>query len=170
MVLGGLSFLLVKKDTIPALLMGRKSGNVKSGTVLTEKPATSKPVTPEPTNALKLNFEIIGGWKYNDGKNPIPQSVRNLEGKQVEVTGFMMPINETKAITRFILIQSLWGCCFGQTPDVNHIIVVNMETGKSIDFYPDPVKVLGKFQIGETREEGYLISIYQLEANKVVVK
>ena len=35
----------------------------------------------------------------------------------------MLPINETKNITRFIVIQSLWGCCFGQTPSVNHIIV-----------------------------------------------
>ena len=64
----------------------------------------------------------------------------------------------------------VWGCCFGQAPAPNHIIVVNMQEGKTVDFYPDPVKVIGTFSVGETREEGYLVSIYQITGQKVIAK
>ena len=93
-----------------------------------------------------------------------------VNGKRVEIVGFMMPINEPQRLTRFIVVQSLWGCCFGQTPAVNHVVVVNMEPGKVVDFYPDAVRVTGVFSVGETREEGYLVSIYRLAGDEVVVR
>ncbi len=169
-------------QNIPALIMGRKPGSANPGTALVHTPPVTSTNTQPPSpstvhkpllqnqSPLKLKFDVLGGWKYIEGKKVIPENVRQLDGKWVEITGFMLPINEIKNITRFIVIQSLWGCCFGQTPDVNHVIVVTMEPGKSVEFYPDPVRVVGRFSVGETREEGYLISIYCLEASQVLVR
>jgi len=167
---------------IAALLMFRKPGSAKPGTVLVRKLPlvvtndTLRPVAPpiEISNGgetpMKLKFGTLGGWKYIEGKTPVPDDVRKLDGKLIEVSGFMLPVNETQNITRFIVVQSLWDCCFGQTPAVNHIIVVTMEQGRSVEFCPDFVTVVGKFSVGETREEGYLVSIYRLEGKSVVVR
>ena len=166
---------------IAALLMGRKPGSARPGTVLVRTPSlgvtndTLRPVAPPDGNSLdgatpmKLKFAALGGWKYIEGKTPVPDDVQKLDGKLVEITGFMLPVNETQNITRFIVIQSLWDCCFGQTPAVNHIIAVTMEQGRSVEFCPDLVTVTGKFSVGETREEGYLVSIFRLEGKSVVV-
>ena len=173
-VLGRFYFL---NQSLPSLLLGRKPGGLSAGSVLVhplpvavthqETLVASQTLSPTP---IKIKFDILGAWKFIEGKTSIPQAVKKLDGKWIEVTGFIMPINETQHITRFILIQSLWGCCFGQTPDVNHIIVVHMEHGKTIEFYSDPVRVIGQFSVGETREEGFLVSIYRLEANQVITK
>lgn len=150
-----------------------------SGSTLSPKPKSDEPplqtktaVLPaspvkDANSPIKVHFDVLGGWKYIEGKTSIPKPVQDLDGKQIEVSGFMMPINETQNITSFILIQSLWGCCFGQTPDANHMIVVHLTSGKTTEFSPDPIKVIGRFSVGETREEGYLISIYQLKAHQV---
>jgi hypothetical protein len=123
----------------------------------------------EPTDGspIKLSFDVLTSWNYVEGKTEIPENVKKLNGRTIELTGFMMPINYTKKMTRFLLLQSLLGCCFGQTPQPNHIIIVNMEGDKTVEFYPDPVKITGKFSVGETREEGFLLSIFGLEASKV---
>jgi hypothetical protein len=118
----------------------------------------------------KADFKALGGWKFIEGKSPIPDAVKKLDGKLMEFKGFMMPINEVEKIKRFILIQSLWGCCFGQAPEANHVIVVTMKEGKTTDFFPDAIRVIGRFSVSETREEGFLVSIYQVEADRVLRK
>ena len=130
-------------------------------------PSVGEPLPSDAHNPLDLKFEVLGGWKYVEGKTPIPDAVKQLNGKWVTITGFMLPINETKKMSHFIILQSLWGCCFGQAPAVNHVIVTDMAKGQTVEFYPDPVKVIGKFSVGETREQDYLVSIYRLEAFSV---
>ena len=157
---------------IAAMIMGRKPGGAKAGTPLVRKaPVATHPSSPDDGETpVKLKFETLGGWKFAEGKTPIPEEVRRRDGKLVEITGFMLPLNENVNITKFIVIQSLWGCCFGQTPAVNHIIVVTMEPGKTVEFCPDMVRVTGRFSVGETREDGYLVSIYRIEGKSVVVR
>jgi len=185
---GVLSRFLFLGQNLPSLLLGRKPGASAPGTVLVKEtpnlssnqiqqtsvnsvpPQEAENLTSSREKPLKLKYDVLTNWTYEEGKTPIPDNVKALEGKYIEITGFMMPINETENITKFIIVNSLWGCCFGQSPAVNHVIIVSMEPGKAVDFYPDPVKITGKFSVGETREEGYLVSIFQMEAFKVVVK
>jgi hypothetical protein len=171
--IAGLLLWNFTSSSLPNQILGRGQSTVSKGTSLEKTETPSKPSESEatgPNQALKLKFELIGGWNYVEGKTPVPDNIQQLNGKLVEVTGFMMPINYTQNIKNFILIQSLWGCCFGQAPAPNHIIVVNMQEGKTVDFYPDPVRVIGTFSVGETREEGYLVSIYQVTGQKVIAK
>lgn len=175
MVAGVAGRLFFLGQSVPSLLLGRKPGSAKPGTVLIhDVPVTNAPAAARNDGRLphpiKVKFNLLGGWTYTEGKTPIPDKVRALDGKRVEITGFMMPINEPQRLTRFIVVQSLWGCCFGQTPAVNHVVVVTMEPGKVVNFYPDAVRVTGVFSVGETREEGYLVSIYRLVGDTVVVR
>jgi hypothetical protein len=177
-VIGRFLFL---EQSLPSLLLGRKPGAAARGTALIKTtavstnstaPSTLTTTPPESTaqDPLKLKFDVFTTWIYDEKKPQIPANVKELDGKLIEISGFMMPINETQNITKFILVNSLWGCCFGQAPAVNHVIIVTMDPGKAVDFYPDAVKVTGKFYVGETREEGYLVSVFRMNGSKVAVR
>lgn len=118
----------------------------------------------------KLSFDTLGNWTYIEGKTPIPDEVKSFDQKYVEMSGFMMPLTQTDKITEFMFIQALWNCCYGKAPAVNHVVMVKMKDGQSVKFYPEPIRVRGTFQVGETRDEGYLLSLYQLEADEILAK
>lgn len=115
----------------------------------------------------KLEFDTLKSWTYVEGKTPIPGFIKALDNKEVEMVGFMMPLTEVKNITQFLLVPSLWGCCYGQPPAVNHIVVVKMPPGQTTKFFDDVIRVRGKFNVGETKQDGYLVSLYTLTVEKI---
>jgi hypothetical protein len=175
MMIGLLGRYLFRDQSIASLLLGRKPGSAAPGTQLlrADPQLNGSPnigLPPEARSPIPLSFGVIGDWKYVEGKTPIPQKVLQLDGKWVEMSGFMFSNNEAGLTPRFNLVQSLWSCCFGNSPELNHVIDVRVKTGSQALYYPDPVKVIGKFSVGEYRENGELVSIYRLEAYEVVVK
>jgi hypothetical protein len=114
-----------------------------------------------------LRFEEISSWPYQDGLKGAPEGVRKLDTKPVVMIGFMLPIDEVENIREFLLVQSLWACCYGTPPDINGIVRVVMKGDKRCDYQFDPVMVSGNFRVQETREDGFCIDIYQLEAEAV---
>ena len=116
-----------------------------------------------------LPFEEISSWPYQDGLKGMPKRIKKLDGKQVLMTGFMLPIDEVENIKEFLLVQSLWGCCYGTPPDINGVVRVVMKGSKRIDYEFEPIKVVGEFSVGPTIEDGFCVDIYQLSARSVEV-
>jgi len=116
-----------------------------------------------------VSFDEIASWPYEDGLLGLPRAIKELSGKRVLMTGFMLPLDEVEHIKEFLLVQSLWSCCYGQPPDINGIVRVVMQGDARIDYQFDPIKVVGKFIVEETKEEGYCVDIYQLHAESVEV-
>ncbi|MHC4077506.1 MAG: DUF3299 domain-containing protein [Planctomycetota bacterium] len=116
-----------------------------------------------------LPFEEISSWPYQDGLKGMPKRLKKLNGKQVLMTGFMLPIDEVENIKEFLLVQSLWGCCYGTPPDINGVVRVVMKGSKRIDYEFEPIKIIGTFQVGPTIEDGFCVDIYQLSAESVEV-
>jgi hypothetical protein len=114
-----------------------------------------------------LTFEEISAWPYQDGLKGMPEAVKKMDSHKVMMTGFMLPIDEVENIKEFLLVQSLWSCCYGQPPDINGIVRVVMQGDKRIDYKYDPIKVVGEFKVVASFEEGYCIDIYQLHAESV---
>src|SRR5262249_290977 len=110
-----------------------------------------------------LPFEEISSWPYQDGLKGCPEQVKKLDGLTVMMTGFMLPIDEVENIKQFLLVQSLWSCCFGQPPDINGIVRVVYTGKKRLDYQFEPIKIIGKFRVSATIEDGYCVDIYQLE-------
>ena len=115
----------------------------------------------------RLTFDTLKSWTYIEGKTPLPDFIKKLNGKDVEMIGFMMPLSEVKNITEFLLVPSLWGCCYGQPLAVNHIVVVKMPQGQTAKFFNDVIRVRGRFSVGETKQDGYLVSLYVLTAERI---
>jgi hypothetical protein len=109
-----------------------------------------------------LKFEELTSWPYEDGLKGMPKRIKELSGKKVLMTGFMLPIDEVKDIKEFLLVESLWSCCYGQPPDIHGIVRVVMPKGKTTDYFFDPLKVIGTFKVEATVLDGYCVDIYQL--------
>lgn len=114
-----------------------------------------------------LSFEELTSWPYEDGLKGMPKAVKELDGKQVVMIGFMLPIDEVEDIKEFLLVQSLWACCYGQPPDINGIVRVVMKGDRRCDYQFDPIVVKGTFRVEATLEDGYCIDIFQLHATEV---
>ena len=116
-----------------------------------------------------LPFEDLSSWPYQDGLKGMPEGVKKLDGLKVMMTGFMLPIDEVENIKQFLLVQSLWSCCFGQPPDINGIVRVVYKGTKRLDYQFEPIKMTGVFRVKATVEDGYCVDIYQLETEAVEV-
>jgi hypothetical protein len=116
-----------------------------------------------------LPFDELTAWPYEDGLKGMPKRCKELSGKKVLMTGFMLPIDEVENIKEFLLVQSLWSCCYGQPPDINGTVRVVMQGKKRIDYKFEPIKIIGAFRIKPTVEDGFCVDIYQLETKDVEV-
>lgn len=116
-----------------------------------------------------LPFDDLEDWKYVEGLQGAPDDVRALDGKQVLMLGFMLPLDEVEDMQEFLLVSSLWSCCYGTPPDIHGIVRCRMSEGRRVDYQFEPVKVVGRFSVQETREDGYCVDIYQLDVEVLEV-
>ncbi len=102
-----------------------------------------------------------------DISSQIPASVKELNHKNVTITGFMMPtkVDDGNA-TEFLLLKNQGMCCYGTTPAMNEYVAVRM-AGKGVKPVMDRLITLtGQLRVGEIRENHLLIGIYRLDADK----
>ena len=116
-----------------------------------------------------LPFDELTSWPYEDGLKGMPKRIKDLSGKKVLMTGFMLPIDEVQNIKEFLLVQSLWSCCYGSPPDIHGIVRVVMPKGKTTDYFFDPLKLVGTFKVEATVMDGYCVDIYQLHLESLEV-
>jgi len=114
-----------------------------------------------------VTFDELESWPYEDGLKGMPVRVKELDGKKVLMTGFMLPIDEVQNIKEFLLVQSLWSCCYGQPPDINGIVRVVMPGKKRTDYFFDPLKVIGTFKVEAMVIDGYCVDIYNLQVESI---
>ena len=120
---------------------------------------------------VKLSFDLLKSWVYNEEKDtPIPKSITQYDGQRVEMTGYMMPTTDIKEIKEFLFMPSLWGCCYGQPPAPNHVILARMVEGKTSKFYQDMLTIRGVLRCGVVKQDGYVLSLYRIEVDEIVTK
>lgn len=154
----------------------------------TPTPATPSSPTPSPAAARGsgrfdrssytwIDFDPLMDFEYPelvrlDGDVPppeLPAAVRALNGKRVAVEGFMSPLAfDAGGVKEFSLVQDPSLCCFGAVPEMNHWIHVVMPDKERTEFYSfDPVAVFGVLQVGEEYQDGYVVSLYRMVADRV---
>ena len=121
----------------------------------------------EPDWRKLTNPEYIASLSYN---TEIPDEVKQIDGKKVAITGFMLPIDVDKGkVKRFLLLKSTLSCCFGVAPRINEVIYVESSQKQKIQSVMDmPITVFGKLSVGQQfREDLMLVGVYQLELDEV---
>lgn len=125
---------------------------------------------PSQSKIVTLSFDTLKAWIYVQGKTPIPDSIQKLDGLYVEMTGYMMSPNAAEDISDFIFVPALWGCCYGQPPAVNHVVLVKMNRGLRTDYFESAIRLRGRFHVGEERIDDCMVSLYRLDADDVAKK
>ena len=121
----------------------------------------------EPDWRQLADSEYIASLSYD---TEIPDKVKQIDGKKVAITGFMLPIDVDKGkVKRFLLLKSTMSCCFGVAPRINEVVYVESSKKQEIQTVMDmPITVFGKLSIGQRfREDLMLMGVYQLELDEV---
>ena len=170
-----------------------KSGKpVRGAPIQALPPAT--PTNAATTNApgavakdgefLVVGFDRLAGFVYDvpddapaatnapvkpaPPKDQIPAAVRAFDKQRVALKGFMLPLKvEGGLITELLIMRDQSMCCYGSVPKINEWVSVKM-TGKGVKPIMDQaVTLYGKLHVGEIRENGYLVGIYQMDGERV---
>jgi hypothetical protein len=136
---------------------------------------------------LVARWRLLAGWDYEYPEigalaglgeeelrrrsEKIPQPVRDLDGREVAIRGFVVPVDvERGEVRRFLVVSKFdLGCCFGAGMGVNEWILAEAPKGRKLAVPDDfsPATVLGRLAVGEEIEEGTLMSLYRMEAHEV---
>jgi hypothetical protein len=122
---------------------------------------------PPPGEVLEISIKELGNFDYDPEKGGIPDDVKKLSGSTVRLAGFMIPSDQADKITKFNLVPSLFSCCFGQPPQVQHTIVITCPKGKTVTYTPDQVTVEGVLEVDEKKDDGYVVSLFRVELNSL---
>lgn len=129
--------------------------------------------TFQPESYRPKTWSQLSKWTCSSGPKPIayPAEVKALDGQLLELRGYMVPLEvEGETILSFVLVRDQMMCCFGKMPSLNEWVFVKMSRGSSLEEMTDkPIVVSGRFHASEQREDGVIVSIYQMEADRVKV-
>jgi hypothetical protein len=123
-----------------------------------------------------VDFNALGNYDYElpdpldpsaqQPRNEIPATVKALNGKQVAIEGFMLPLDLTPAgVTQFLLNASIDMCYFGAPVRMNEWILVTMKDGKRAAFTHLALTVKGRLEVGEVMKNGRVTSLYRIDAD-----
>ncbi len=134
---------------------------------------------------LAVGFEKLAGYEYTifdsaSGATPeeieaakkrdqIPAWIRTYQDQRVALTGYMMPLQLVNGLAKkFIMMRDITTCCYGNVPNMNEYVVVSM-AGEGVKVIADvPVVFVGTLRIAETYENGYIVSLYQMDGEKLL--
>lgn len=122
-------------------------------------------------DARVVTFDELSGWPYVDGVQGMPESVKQLSGRRVAMTGQLMPVDGPEAL----LVASVkeWVPC--NAPEINRIVLVRLAeppTAGELKRWIEQdrrVKVTGVFTVGATVIDGNCVDIYQIRADRTEV-
>ncbi|HWC61325.1 MAG TPA: DUF3299 domain-containing protein [Verrucomicrobiae bacterium] len=98
----------------------------------------------------------------------IPADIRALDHRKLSIEGFMVPIQYDNGKTAdFMLVRAPFSCCFGSPPQTHELVMVHLKP-PGVELITDgPVRARGVLHVGAQREQGYLSSIYSMDAESL---
>lgn len=115
-----------------------------------------------------MAIKDLGNFEYDPDQNTaIPADVKALSGHMVRLHGYMIPMDQAENISKFALVPSLFNCCMGQPPQVQHTIVVTCPKGKAVSYYPDEIVVEGKLNVEVMKDDGFIVGIFAIQTTSV---
>lgn len=113
----------------------------------------------------RIAFTTLAGFEYEEGKG-LPAEVTKLDETVITVSGFMRrEVPGGDPVNQFLLVNEACGC--NGMPKLNEIVFCTLPAGVTMEIQPGVVSVTGKVYVGEAREEGIVVMLYQMDADTV---
>lgn len=127
--------------------------------LLTRLEATALP----PINAAgvtPLAWTVLGETRLDRKYKPtFAKYLRELNGKEVSLTGFMQPLGDDLDLGTFMLIEYPVGCWYCEAPEITSIVLVVLPPGKTKTYTRSPLKITGALTLNATDPENFLYTI-----------
>jgi hypothetical protein len=130
--------------------------------------ATPPPMPPVAiaTAYQQLSFRTLR--TYLPSKRP-PQEILELNGKNVEIMGFMAALTQLEEIDEFVLSSSPPMNCFCHPPlRVNEVIFVQMKKGKKTEYKGGVVRIRGRLTVNNNVTDEFADIMYTVECDEVL--
>jgi len=123
---------------------------------------------------LSVNLKALGNFFF-DGQNGIltdvPKRYRELDGKRVELQGFMYAANAAgQTARRAQLVWNIQKCCFGGPPLVQERVFLQPPAGRTMPLYDIStlVRVVGTLHVRVDKEDGGAVStVYEMVPDSI---
>jgi uncharacterized protein len=117
-------------------------------------------------NTVTLDWRTMAALNYRTGE--MPETLRKLNGVQVRVPGFMVPLEDwEQQVSEFLLVPYFGACIHTPPPPPNQMAHVVMQRNRRVEVNLwDPVWVIGTLRI-ENVESPYGVVGYQLSAERI---
>lgn len=144
-------------------------------------------IPPEllPSGYTGVDFERLGSYNFvlsEDVVNrpaeggslagphsQIPDGIQKLDGEKVGIRGFLLPVRMDDGLAvEFLLLRDRSFCCYGTAPKINQWITVKAKGRGAKPTMDQVITVFGTLHVGEMREKGFLVGVYELEADKIL--
>lgn len=145
-----------------------KDSTVKRGSFDGDQtvPAPKMSAKPFDPNApfSKLTFRMLR--TYIPGK-ALPEEIKALNENNVEILGFMTPLNALENMDEFLLCSAPPLSCYCAPPIfINEIIYVKL-INKRTDFKTGAVRIKGQFHVNTDVKDEYSDIIYTINASDI---
>ncbi len=107
-------------------------------------------------DAIDVSILALKNARYRRGR-PLPRWIRDLDGKRVNIWGFMA-IGTLEGLQKFELVPESCEC--GRSK-VNHFVDVTLVEGRT-KFIPGRITLTGIFHASEQETDGFITSLYRL--------
>jgi tetratricopeptide (TPR) repeat protein len=124
--------------------------------------STLPPVSATGVNALP--WAVISDTSLDRNFRPtFAKYLKELDGKQVALSGFMQPLGDDLEMAAFMLIEYPVGCWYCEMPELTGIVLVELPAGKVRGYTRGLIKVTGRLQLNGTDPENFLYTVSRAE-------
>lgn len=114
----------------------------------------------DPTGVNAIPWELFGETSIEKPfKVMFPKYLRELNGKQITMTGFMYPLRDDPEMAVFLFIEAPVGCWYCETPETTGIIYVVMPKGQTARYQRGLVRVVGRLALNADDPEEFLYAV-----------
>jgi hypothetical protein len=122
------------------------------------------PIDPKGVNAIP--WSVVTETTLDRQYRPtFAAFLKELDGKLIQLSGFMQPLGDDLEMSSFLLIEYPVGCWYCEAPETTGIMLVEMPAGKTRHFTRGQVRVTARLTLNATDPENFL---YILHDAKVV--
>jgi tetratricopeptide (TPR) repeat protein len=92
-------------------------------------------------------------------KATFPKYLRELEGKSVELAGFLVPVRDEPDADVFMVVEAPVGCWYCEMPEVTGIVYAELPRGRTARYQRGLVRVVGRLRLNDTDAEDFLYTL-----------
>lgn len=151
----GVTFILIGQGIFaqePQVVIKEEKGPTGHSTIGIDERFTGEDTGKE----IRLAFSTLMTWDYDASTNPPPpKKIKSMDGRNINLVGFMYPLQQGTSIQYFCLLRTTQTCCYGPRPQYNQYVFVEMKAPTAFHRL-DPVSCTGKLSVEPTPDEGFI--------------